>query len=301
MDRIDSLNIFLRVAEAGSFTAAAEGLGLPRASVSLAVQQLEARLGARLLHRTTRSVRLTPDGAALLERARQLVADMAEVEEQFQRAPARLRGHLRVDLPSRIARRIVAPALPGFFAQHPEVTLELRSTDRAIDLVQEGVDCVLRVGPLASSSLVARPLGHFTLINCASPAYLARHGTPRTVDDLAAHWAVDYAPPAASRPAPWEIAQPDGAAATLALPSRVAANHVETYIACALAGLGLIQIPAYDVREHLAAGELVEVMPGARPPPMPVHVLYPHRRHLSARLQGFIDWLGALLAPHLDA
>ena len=301
MDRIDSLNIFLRVAEAGSFTAAAEGLGLPRASVSLAVQQLEARLGARLLHRTTRSVQLTPDGAALLERARQLVADMAEVEERFQRAPARLRGHLRVDLPSRIARRIVAPALPGFFAQHPEVTLELRSTDRAIDLVQEGVDCVLRVGPLASSSLVARPLGQFTLINCASPAYLARHGTPRTPQDLAAHWAVDYAPPAASRPAPWEIAQPDGATTTLALPSRVAANHVETYIACALAGLGLIQIPAYDVREHLAAGELVEVMPGARPPPMPVHVLYPHRRHLSARLQGFIDWLGALLAPHLDS
>ena len=301
MDRIDSLNIFLRVAEAGSFTAAAEGLGLPRASVSLAVQQLETRLGARLLHRTTRSVRLTPDGAALQERARQLVADMAEVEERFQRAPARLRGHLRVDLPSRIARRIVAPALPGFFAQHPEVTLELRSTDRAIDLVQEGVDCVLRVGPLASSSLVARPLGQFTLINCASPAYLARHGTPRTPQDLAAHWAVDYDPPAASRPAPWEIAQPDGAATTLALPSRAAANHVETYIACALAGLGLIQIPAYDVREHLAAGELLEVMPGARPPPMPVHVLYPHRRHLSARLQGFIDWLGELLAPHLDS
>ena len=296
MDRIDSLKVFIRVAEAGSFTAAAEGLGLPRASVSLAVQQLEARLGARLLHRTTRSVQPTPDGAALLERARQIVADMAEVEEGFQRAPARLRGHLRVDLPSRVARRIVAPALPGFFAQHPEVTLELRSTDRAIDLVQEGVDCVLRVGPLASSSLVARSLGHFTLINCASPDYLARHGTPRAVLDLAAHWAVDYAPPAANRPAPWEIA----GAAPLTVPSRVATNHVETYIACALSGLGLIQIPAYDVREHLAAGELVEVMPGDRPAPMPVHVLYPHRRHLSARLQGFIDWLGAELAPHLD-
>ena len=301
MDRIDSLKVFIRVAEAGSFTAAAEGLGLPRASVSLAVQQLEARLGTRLLHRTMRSVQPTPDGAALLERARQIAADMAEVEERFQRAPARLRGHLRVDLPSRFARRIVAPALPGFFAQHPEVTLEPRSTDRAVDPVQEGVDCVLRVGPLAASSLVARQLGHFTLINCSSPAYLARHGTPRTAEDLAAHWAVDYAPPAANRPAPWEIAGPGGAATTLTLPSRMAANHVETYIACALAGLGLAQIPAYDVREHLAAGELVEVMPAARPAPMPVHVLYPHRRHLSLRLQGFIDWLGGQLASHLDS
>lgn len=300
MDRIDNLHVFVRVAESGSFTAAAHGLGCSRASVSASVQQLEARLGVRLLHRTTRSVRLTADGAALLERARQLIADMAELEEQFQRPATRLRGHLRVDLPSRIARRIVAPALPGFFAQHPEVTLELRSSDRAVDLVQEGVDCVLRVGPLSSSSLVARPLGRFTLINCASPAYLARHGTPRAVDELAGHWAVDYAPPTAGRPAPWEIAGPQGAAATLALPSRVAANHVETYIACALAGLGLIQIPAYDVRQHLAAGELVEVLPGARPPPMPVHVLYPHRRHLSLRLQGFIDWLGVQLAPHLD-
>ena len=300
MDRIDRLNVFIRVTEAGSFTAAAEGLGLPRANVSLAVQQLEARLGTRLLHRTTRRVQPTPDGAALLERARQIVADMAEVEERFQRTPARLRGHLRVDLPSRIARRIVAPALPGFLAQHPEVTLELRSTDRTIDLVLEGVDCVLRVGPLASSSLVARPLGHFTLINCASPAYLAQHGTPLAEQDLAAHWAVDYAPHAANRPAPWEIVRPDGTVTTLAVPSRVAANHVETYIACALAGLGLVQIPAYDVREHLAAGELVEVMPDARPPSMPVHALYPHRRHLSLRLQGFIDWLGLQLAPHLD-
>ena len=305
MDRIDSLHVFLRVAETGSFSTAADDLGRSRASVSATVQQLEARLGVRLLHRTTRSVRLTADGSALLERARQLVADMAELEEQFQPAAAHqhggLRGHLRVDVPSRIARRIVAPALPGFFARHPGVTLELRSSDRAVDLVQEGVDCVLRVGPLAPSSLVARPLGHFALINCASPAYLARHGTPQTPGDLAAHRVVDYLSPTTGRPAPWEIAQPGGQAATRTLPAQVAANHVETYIACALAGLGLIQIPAYDVREHLESGALVEVLPHARAAPMPVHVLYPHRRHLSLRVQGFIAWLQEQLAPCLDA
>lgn len=301
MDRIDSLHAFVRVAETGSFTAAADDLGCSRAGVSAAVQQLEARLGSRLLHRTTRSVRLTADGSALLERARQLVADMAELEEQLQRTPARLRGHLRVDVPSRIARRIVAPALPDFFARHPDVTLELRSSDRAVDLVQEGVDCVLRVGPLTPSSLVARPLGHFTLINCASPGYLARHGTPRTEADLATHHVVDYLSPTSGRPAPWESALPGGQTSTRALPALVAANHVETYIACALAGLGLVQIPAYDVREHLASGALVDVLPNARAAPMPVHVLYPHRRHLSLRVQGFIDWLQAQLAPCLDA
>jgi DNA-binding transcriptional LysR family regulator len=163
------------------------------------------------------------------------------------------------------------------------------------------VDCVLRVGPLAPSSLVARPLGHFALINCASPAYLARHGTPQALGDLAAHRVVDYLSPTTGRPAPWESVQPNGQTATRTLPAQVAANHVETYIACALAGLGLIQIPAYDVREHLESGTLVEVLPHARAAPMPVHVLYPHRRHLSLRVQGFIAWLQEQLTPCLDA
>lgn len=299
MDRIDLLQVFLRVAETGSFTRAADRLGLPRATISTAVQQLETRLGSRLLHRTTRRVSLTPDGEVMLERARALVADMEDIEQQFLPAHGHVSGRLKVDVPSRIARRLIAPALPGFFERFPGIELELGSSDRAVDLVLEGVDCALRVGPLASSSLVARPLGHFTLINCASPAYLARHGTPRTPMDLPQHLAVNYASPTSGRAAPWEW-QRDGETHTLRMRSQVAANNAETYIACALAGLGLIQIPLYDVREHLAAGELVEVLPDARAEPLPVHLVYPHRRNLSRRMQTFAGWLEALLAESLD-
>jgi DNA-binding transcriptional LysR family regulator len=299
MDRIDLLQVFVRVAEAGSFTRAADRLGLPRATISTAVQQLETRLGSRLLHRTTRRVGLTPDGEVMLERARALVADMEDMEQQFLPAHGQVSGRLKVDVPSRIARRLIAPALPGFFERHPAIELELGSSDRAVDLVLEGVDCALRVGPLASSSLVARPLGHFTLINCASPAYLARHGTPRTPADLPQHMAVNYASPTSGRPAPWEW-QRDGGTASLRMRSQVAANNAETYIACALAGLGLIQIPAYDVREHLAAGELVEVLPDARAEPLPVQLVYPHRRNLSRRVQAFAGWLETLLSDSLD-
>ena len=299
MDRIDLLQVFVRVAETGSFTRAADRLGLPRASVSTAVQQLETRLGSRLLHRTTRRVGLTPDGEVMLERARALVADMEDMEQQFLPARGQVSGRLKVDVPSRIARRLIAPALPGFFALHPAIELELGSSDRAVDLVLEGIDCALRVGPLANSSLVARPLGHFTLINCASPAYLERNGTPRTPADLPEHVAVNYASPTSGRAAPWEWLR-DGETSTLRMRSQVAANNAETYIACALAGLGLIQIPAYDVREHLAAGELVEVLPDARAEPLPVQLVYPHRRNLSRRMQAFVGWLETVLADALD-
>ena len=300
MDRIDLLTVFLRVAEAGSFTRAADRLGLPRATVSTAIQRLEMRLGSRLLHRTTRRVSLTPDGDVMLERARALVADMEDLEQQFLPKHGKVGGRLRIDVPSRIARRLIAPALPDFFAHFPAIELELGSTDRAVDLVLEGVDCALRVGPLASSSLVARPLGHFSLINCASPTYLARHGTPHSTADLPQHIAVNYASPNSGRLSPW-VWQREGETATLHMHSQVAANNAETYIACALAGLGLIQIPAYDVREHLASGELVEVLPKAHPEPLPVHLVYPHRRNLSRRMQAFAGWLEALLADSLDA
>lgn len=298
MDRVDQLRIFLRVAQCGSFTLAADQLALPRASVSTAVQQLEGRLGVRLLHRTTRRVSLTPDGEALLERARAVVADVDELEQQFRPAGGALAGRLRVDLPSRVARRLVAPALPAFLERHPGIEVELGSSDRAVDLVHEGIDCALRVGALAASSLVARPLGTIRLINCASPAYLARHGVPRTPADLPRHLAVNYATPNYGRAAAWEWEE-HGRLQTLTMRAQVSANNAETYIACCLAGLGLIQIPAFDVREHLEAGELVEVLPGWAAPAMPVQIVYPHRRHLSRRVRAFNGWLAQVLAPCL--
>lgn len=299
MDRIDHLRIFVRIATCGSFTQTADQLGLPRATVSIAMQQLETRLGARLLYRTTRRVSLTQEGEALLERAATLVADMDELEQQFKPVSGSLSGRLRVDVPSRIARRLIAPALPAYLALHPQLVIDLGSSDRVIDLVQEGVDCALRVGTLAPSSLVARPMGHFELINCASPDYLDLHGKPASPDELTRHWVVDYVSPTSGRAAPWEWVQ-DGQTLTAHAPSRVSTNNAETYIACALAGMGLIQIPAFDVNDHLRSGELVEVMPSARPAPMPVQLVYPHRRHLSRRIQSFAHWMSTLLEPHLN-
>lgn len=300
MDRIDQYRIFIRVAQSGGFSAAASQLGLPRPTVSLAIQSLEARLGTRLLNRTTRRVSLTQDGEALLERAIALVADSEELEQQFRPQAQAVRGRLRVDLPSRIARRLVAPALPAFLARHPGIELDLGSSDRTIDLVHEGIDCALRVGELPASSLVARPLGAFALIHCASPAYLARHGVPRSPADLPRHLVVNYASPASGRIAAWEWIE-DGQVHSLPMRAQVSANNAETYIACCLAGTGLIQIPAFDVREHLDAGELVTVLDDWPVPSMPVHIVYPHRRHLSRRVQAFSAWLADLLAPCLAA
>lgn len=298
MDRIDQLRIFIRVAHSGGFTNAADQLGLPRPTVSLAIQQLEARLGARLLNRTTRRVSLTQDGEALLERAMALVADTEELEQQFRPQAGALIGRLRVDLPSRIARRHVAPALPAFLARHPEVEVELGSSDRAIDLVHDGVDCALRVGDVPISSLVARRLGSFEMIHCASPGYLAAFGTPTSPADLFQHRAVNYASPTSGRIAPWEWLE-HGKLQTVQMRGQVAVNNAETYIACCLAGAGLIQIPRFDVQHHLDAGDLVEVLADWPVPPMPVQLVYPHRRQLSQRVQAFSGWLADVLAPCL--
>lgn len=300
MDRIDQCRIFARVVETGSFTRAAETLGLPRSTVSTAVQALEGRVGARLLTRTTRSVTPTPDGLAFYEHCIRLVADMDEAEDLFRRERGHVQGVLRVSLPARIGRLIVAPALPEFVAAHPGIKLELGVTDRPVNLTEEGLDCVLRVGVLHDSGLIARRMGQMTLLNVASPAYLARHGVPRTPADLVqdGHLAVRYMSPANGRVEAWEW-EADGQLHTLDLPGPVTVNSSETQIACCLAGLGLIQVPQYDVRALVESGRLCAVLPQWCAPAMPVTLLYPHRRHLSYRLQAFAGWLEGLLAGHL--
>jgi DNA-binding transcriptional LysR family regulator len=298
LDRIDLFRIFSRVVECASFTRAADTLGMPRSSVSAAVQELEGRVGARLLHRTTRRVSPTQDGSAFYERCQRVIAEVEDTESLFRQTAAQPSGKLRIDVPGRIGRLIIAPALPDFLNHYPQIDIDLGVTDRAVNLVEDSVDCVLRVGPLSDSGLIARPIGKLPLINVASPAYLARHGTPRSPDDLGDHWAVNYASPSSGRIEDWEWIE-DGKLRTMPLRARVTVNSAEAYIACCLAGLGLIQIPAYDVKRHLEAGELVEVMLGHRTEPMPMTLLYPHRQHLSRRLQVFADWLEALLKSHV--
>lgn len=294
MDRIDLFRIFTRVVEVASFTRAANSLGLPRSSVSTAVAELEGRVSARLLHRTTRRVVPTQDGTVFYERCLRVIADVEETESLFREDEAKPSGKLRVDVPGRIGRIIVAPALPDFLDEYPDIDITLGVTDRAVDLVEESVDCVLRVGSLSDSGLIARTIGTLSLINVASRDYLARHGTPQTPADLGGHWAVNYASPSTGRVEPWEWVE-DGHLRARPVSGRVTVNSAEAYIACCLAGLGLIQIPAYDVRQHLDAGELVEVLPGHRAEPMPMTLLYPHRQHLSRRVRVFADWLEALL------
>jgi DNA-binding transcriptional LysR family regulator len=298
VDRIDLFRVFTRVVECSSLTRAADTLGLPRSTVSAAVLELEARVGARLLHRTTRKVSATQDGLAFYERCQRIVSDVEDTENIFRQTISRPSGRLRIDVPGRIGRLIIAPALPDFLHRFPLIDIELGVTDRAVNLIEESVDCVLRVGALTDSGLIARQIGRLPLINVGSPAYFAAHGTPFAPDDLSQHWAINYASPSTGRIESWEWLEND-TVRSMSMRARVTVNSAEAYIACCLAGMGLIQIPAYDVRDHLQNGALIEVMPDYRAQSLPMALLYPHRQHLSHRLQVFIDWLEALLKREL--
>lgn len=295
MDRLELFESFVRVVDSASFTRAADQMGRPRSSISAAIRTLEGRVGARLLNRTTRRVAPTDEGLAFYGRCRQVLAEAEAAEAMFRGA---LAGRVRCNVPGRIGRLLVAPALPAFLNAHPQVEVELGATDRSVNLVEEAVDCVLRIGRLPDSSLVGRWIGDVELINVAAPSYLAVHGAPRTPDDLDAHETVGFAAPGTGRLEPWEWVE-DGQVRTRLAPGRVAANSAEAAIACCVAGLGLLQIPAFDVAAHLARGELVEVMPAYRAEAMPAHPLVPHRRHTPERVRVFADWLADLFRAAL--
>lgn len=294
MDRIDLFRIFTRVVETESFTRAADLLKMPRSTISTAIQDLETRVGTRLLARTTRSVSVTPDGAAFYEHCLRLIADVEDVESLFRQDTVSPQGIVRVNVPERIGRLVIAPALPEFLERYPGIEIELGMTDRAINLVEGGVDCVLRVGPLQNSGLIGRRIGTLPLINVASPDYLYRYGTPNHPDELGQHHVVRYASPTSGRVEDWEWVD-NTIVQTTPVSGRITVNSAEASIACCLAGLGLIQIPAYDVKNHLATGELIQVMPHWNAEPMPMTLLYPHRKHLSRRLQVFMEWLTPIL------
>lgn len=301
MRDLEALLIFARVAEMASFTQAAKSLGIHKGRVSTTVRELEADVGARLLHRTTRRVQLTEDGRAFYARARDLLADADDLRSMFATARSALRGKLRADLPTELARSTLVPALPALMAAHPELELEISSTDRRVDLVQEGFDCVVRIGPVVDETLVARPLGALRMANAASPAYLAQHGTPRTLDDLASqgHRIVHYTPTLGSKPYGWEY--PDGGSyASLALPGALSVNSVQSYHAAGLAGAGLVQAGLSALAPYFESGEMIEILPDLPPEPLPVWFLVAHRRNLSRRVRAFLSWIEATLEPYLE-
>jgi DNA-binding transcriptional LysR family regulator len=301
VNQIEAMQIFRRVAELASFTQAADSLGLPKASISTAVQQLEALLGTRLLHRTTRRVQMTQDGQTFYERSTDLLADFDELRTLFQHSPSALNGRLRVDMPSGVAKHIVVPRLPEFLRTHPGLEVELSSTDRRVDLVREGFDCVVRVGALVDSSLVARALGSYRVINAVSHGYIAEHGVPQSIDDLHAHRLVHYVPNLGARSSGFEYVDEGGTERFIAMTGALTVNNSDAYLAACLAGLGIIQAPDVGLRVHLQSGELVEVLPRHRAAPMPVSLLFAHRRHLPRRVQAYMNWMGEVMRPFLLA
>ncbi len=293
------MQLFVRVAELESFTRAADTLGLPKGSVSRQVQALETSLGTRLLHRTTRRVQLTQDGMVYYERCRDLLTNLDELDGLFQTDPASVSGRIRVDMPVTLARGLIIPKLPGFLQQYPGIELELSSSDRMVDVVREGFDCVVRVGQLKDSGLVARPLGKFTMINCASPDYLSRFGYPESLDDLASHALVHYAQNLGTRPQGFEVWL-DKTTQWVKTGGLITVNSTETYQAACVAGLGIIQVPRVGVKTQLKEGTLVEILPQYRAEPMPISLLYPHRRNLSRRVHLFMEWLTGVLKAYVD-
>jgi DNA-binding transcriptional LysR family regulator len=299
MDRFDAMQAFVRVVEAGSFTKAAETLQMNKTSVTQLVQRLEARLRVKLLNRTTRRVNVTADGAAYYERVVRLLADMDDAETSLSSASASPRGRLRVDVPSPLARMILVPALPAFHALYPDIQLDMGVSDRMVDLIGENVDCVVRGGELTEPSLMARRVGELQLGVCAAPSYLERAGTPSHPRELqdTHHRIVGYLSARTGKVAPYAMRK-DGECIEVQGRYVVAVDDGNAYLAAGLAGLGLLWLPHYMSKAHLARGELLPLLQGWRIDPMPLYVAFPPNRHVSAKLRVFIDWVAELMAQH---
>jgi DNA-binding transcriptional LysR family regulator len=292
LDRFEAMGVFVRVVERRSFTRAAEDLGLPRSTVTTVVQQLEARLGVRLLHRTTRHVSPTLDGEAYHRRALAIMADVEDAEGAFRGASPK--GLVRAHLHGTLAHHFLLPKLPEFLLRYPGVRLHLGEGDRLVDLVQEGIDCVLRAGEPRDSNMIGRRVALLPEITCASPAYLERYGTPRTPDELEGHRMIGFFSTARKANFPLEFIR-DGEIRELTLPADVSVEGAETNIVLAKLGMGIIQVPRYHVEADLAAGSLLEILQDWRPAPMPVSLLYPESRQLSPRVRVFADWVAATM------
>jgi DNA-binding transcriptional LysR family regulator len=297
MDRFDAMRVFTRVVERRSFTLAAEDTGLPRSTVTDAVKQVEARLGVRLLQRTTRHVAPTLDGEAYYQRCLRILADIEDAESAF--AEAKPKGRLHVDVHGTLARHFVLPSLPAFLETYPDIEIYISEGDRLVDLVREGIDCVLRVGDLQDSDMIARRVAMLEEVTLASPAYIERHGIPMHPDTLEGHCIVGFRSTATGGLLPLELTI-GGSVRNIPLPAIVSVNAAESYVAAAKLGLGMIQVPLYHAESALRSGELVAVLKGFPPTRTPVSLLYPRNRQLSPRVRVFIDWVAREFNRHAE-
>lgn len=288
MDRLDSMRLFTRVVDRRSFTQAAKDLGIPRSTATQVIRQVEERLGVRLLLRTTRTVRPTLDGEAYYRRCLSILDDVEDAEGAFRGATPK--GILRVEVQGTIARHFLMPGLPDFFARYPEIEIAMSESDRWVDVVREGVDCVLRYGALQDSDLVTRTVTLLPRMTCAAPGYLDRYGTPQTIEDLMHHRAVGLRSITTGAITPFEFLTASGPRRVeVAAPFSV--TGTETFLDGVRLGLGLAQMPLFHIERDLAAGRLVQVLPDEPLQPGPVSVLYPRNRQLAPRVRLFIDWV----------
>jgi DNA-binding transcriptional LysR family regulator len=293
----ESMHIFVNVVEHGSFSKAADALNLHRPAVTKAIQQLEVELGVRLLNRTTRKVSVTADGEEFFSRCVPLLTELGHVLDSFS-VTNPLKGQLRVDIPVALAGPLIVPALPEFQDMHPDIEIVISSTDRKINLVAEGVDCVVRIGDLVDSSHISRRIGMCRMMICATPAYLAKHGTPKTLEDLDRHRAVNFFKDHRRDILEWRF-DADGQEVVKRLQSGIIVDNSEVFLSCGLAGRGLMQGIYLLFKPHLETGKLVEVLPNVRSVPKPVSILYPSRPLLSPKVRVFIEWLTAIGQRHL--
>jgi LysR family transcriptional regulator for bpeEF and oprC len=295
VDRLQAMQVFVSVVDSGGFTRAAEVLRLPKATVTTLVQGLESHLKVKLLNRTTRRVSVTADGAAYYERCVRILAEVEETENALNRTRSTPSGRLRVDVPSSFGRQLLVPALAEFFERYPDIRLELGCSDRPVDLIEEGVDCVVRGGDLVDSSLVARRIATMPFITCAAPSYLERYGTPAHPNDLERHRCVRYFMPKSGRLVDLEFTRGNERVAPM-VDGLVAVNDGDAYAAAGLAGLGVMVVPRFMVEAALADGRLVPLLDDWATDPLPIYVMYPQNRHLSAKVRVFVDWVAELLA-----
>ncbi len=298
MDQIQSIRVFARVVEAGTFTKAAESLDLPKGTVTKLVQQLESRLKVKLLNRTTRRVTVTPDGAAYYERTSRVLNDLDDIEASMTNAQAKPSGRLRVDVGTTVARELIIPALADFYRRYPDIQLDLGVTDRSVDLLADNVDCVIRGGELLDQSLVARRVANVRLIAVAAPAYIRAHGTPTHPEQLdVEHTTVNYFSTRNGRLYPNEF-EKDGQRLEISGRYKLSVNESNAMIAAVRAGLGVGQIAAFTALPLIERGELVQVLPDWTCDSIPLYVVYPPNRHLSAKVRAFVEWVAELFTQH---
>jgi DNA-binding transcriptional LysR family regulator len=289
IDRFAALTVFAKVVEQGSFARAADRLSTSTSTVSRHVADLEAHLGVRLLNRTTRRLSLTESGQAFLERVVQLLADLEEAEATVTASAVEPRGTLRLTAPITFGERYLAPAVAAFAARNPHVRFDVELSDRIVDIVDEGFDLAVRIGSAGSQALIARRIGTTELVCCASPGYLAREGTPAVPADLARHRCLTYAY-LAPRDV-WRFRDGEGGEHVARVAGPVHANNGRFLAAVAAADGGITLEPDFIVGDDVRAGRLVTLLPGFAPPSGPIFAAYPSRRHLSAKVRAFVDFL----------